>query len=112
MSLHSDFSQFCALLLYFYIFRYGWISEPLANGEPHKVYDNMRYEDLIPLETDGMEPCGDLSRHRIVVGHNVSFDRAKIKEQYWLDRTGEYEAWSAAVATTPQFTPFDLLTRL
>ncbi|XP_022834813.1 DNA polymerase subunit gamma-1, mitochondrial [Spodoptera litura] len=67
---------------------YGWISEPLANDDPHKVFDNINYDDLIPLETDGRKPVGDLNRYRIVVGHNVSFDRAKIKEQYWLDRTG------------------------
>lgn len=67
---------------------YGWISPPLANGDHHRVFDNINYDDLIPLETDGNKPFGDLSRSRIVVGHNVSFDRAKIKEQYWLDRTG------------------------
>ncbi|KAH9638836.1 hypothetical protein HF086_012789 [Spodoptera exigua] len=31
---------------------YGWISEPLANDDPHKVFDNINYDDLIPLETD------------------------------------------------------------
>ncbi|XP_049878620.1 DNA polymerase subunit gamma-1, mitochondrial [Pectinophora gossypiella] len=67
---------------------YGWVSEPLAYGEPHKQYDNVNYKDLIPFETDGLEPCGDLTRPRVVVGHNVSFDRAKIKEQYWLNKTG------------------------
>ncbi|CAB3241455.1 unnamed protein product [Arctia plantaginis] len=67
---------------------YGWISEPLANNLPHEVFETLPYEDLIPLETEGLEPCGDLSRPRVVVGHNVSFDRAKIKEQYWLERTG------------------------
>ncbi|XP_026724762.1 DNA polymerase subunit gamma-1, mitochondrial [Trichoplusia ni] len=67
---------------------YGWVSEPVAKGAPHEVYENINYDDLIPLETDGRKPCGDLSRHRVVVGHNVSFDRAKIKEQYWLNRTG------------------------
>lgn len=67
---------------------YSWISEPLARGDPHRVYETMEYEDLIPLETDGFKPVGDISRPRIIVGHNVSFDRAKIKEQYWLDRTG------------------------
>ncbi|XP_052749870.1 DNA polymerase subunit gamma-1, mitochondrial isoform X2 [Galleria mellonella] len=67
---------------------YSWVSEPVANGEPHQQYENVNYEDLIPLETDGMQPCGDLNRPRIIVGHNVSFDRAKIKEQYWLNKTG------------------------
>ncbi|XP_039747970.1 DNA polymerase subunit gamma-1, mitochondrial [Pararge aegeria] len=67
---------------------YGWVSEPLACGEEHQKCDNVRYEDLIPFETDGTEHCGDLCRPRIVVGHNVSYDRAKIKEQYWLNKTG------------------------
>ncbi|XP_041969619.1 DNA polymerase subunit gamma-1, mitochondrial isoform X2 [Aricia agestis] len=67
---------------------YGWVSEPLANGRPHEVFDSVRYEDLIPMETDGAKPCGDLNRPRIIIGHNVSYDRAKIKEQYWLDKTG------------------------
>ncbi|CAH0746407.1 unnamed protein product [Diatraea saccharalis] len=67
---------------------YSWISEPLANGDNHKYYDSVNYNDLIPLETDGMSPCGNLDRPRIIVGHNVSYDRSKIKEQYWLDKTG------------------------
>lgn len=25
---------------------------------------------------------------KIIVGHNVSFDRIRVKEQYWLNRTG------------------------
>lgn len=79
--MHKSFCTFC---------RYGWISEPLANGEPHTHFDNVNYDDLIPLETDGMKPCGNLQRPRIVIGHNVSYDRAKIKEQYWLQRTGMY----------------------
>ncbi|RVE46330.1 hypothetical protein evm_009049 [Chilo suppressalis] len=67
---------------------YGWVSEPLANGDKHKQYDSVNYNDLIPLETDDMSPCGNLDRPRIIVGHNVSYDRAKIKEQYWLQKTG------------------------
>ncbi|XP_045778777.1 DNA polymerase subunit gamma-1, mitochondrial [Maniola jurtina] len=71
---------------------YGWVSEPLANEEQHQKFDNVRYEDLIPLETDGSEQflseMPQLSRPRVVVGHNVAYDRAKIKEQYWLNKTG------------------------
>lgn len=51
------------------------------------MYDHLDYHELIPLETDGEVP-GDTSTPRLVVGHNVSFDRAKIKEQYWLEQTG------------------------
>ncbi|KAG6456278.1 hypothetical protein O3G_MSEX009640 [Manduca sexta] len=67
---------------------YSWVSEPVAKGEQHQYYEDLNYDYLIPLETDGMTPCGDLDRYRIVLGHNVSYDRAKIKEQYWLNRTG------------------------
>ncbi|XP_069362171.1 DNA polymerase subunit gamma-1, mitochondrial [Maniola hyperantus] len=70
---------------------YGWVSEPLASSEGHQQYDSVRYEDLIPLETDGseqFEPEPRLSRPRVVVGHNVAYDRAKIREQYWLNKTG------------------------
>ncbi|XP_038218981.1 DNA polymerase subunit gamma-1, mitochondrial [Zerene cesonia] len=67
---------------------YSWVSEPVASGKAHETFSEVNYEDLIPLETDGHKPCGDLNRPRIVVGHNVSYDRAKIKEQYWLERTG------------------------
>ncbi|CAH2088262.1 unnamed protein product [Euphydryas editha] len=67
---------------------YGWVSKPLADGDQHRQYDTVEYDDLIPLETDGFELDHDLDRPRIVIGHNVSYDRSKIKEQYWLNRTG------------------------
>nr|XP_026498302.1 DNA polymerase subunit gamma-1, mitochondrial [Vanessa tameamea] len=67
---------------------YGWVSKPLANDDEHKQFDTVEYDDLIPLETDGLESDSDLDRPRIVIGHNVSYDRSKIKEQYWLNRTG------------------------
>ncbi|CAG9129758.1 unnamed protein product [Plutella xylostella] len=68
---------------------YGWVSDPVANNSPHEEFDDVRYQDLIPLETDGSdEPVGDINRPRIVVGHNVAYDRAKVKEQYWLEKTG------------------------
>ena len=42
--------------------------------------------DLIPLETslNSVRPHGGQWKERLVVGHNVSFDRAYIKEQYLL----------------------------
>ncbi|KAI5632047.1 DNA polymerase subunit gamma-1 [Phthorimaea operculella] len=61
---------------------YGWISQPVANGDPHQQFDEVTYESLIPMETD------DQTSARVIVGHNVSYDRAKIKEQYWLQKTG------------------------
>lgn len=29
-----------------------------------------------------------MRKPKIIIGHNVSYDRARIKEQYWLNRTG------------------------
>lgn len=67
------------------------MSDPVANNSPHEEFDDVRYQDLIPLETDGSdEPVGDINRPRIVVGHNVAYDRAKVKEQYWLEKTGKF----------------------
>jgi DNA polymerase III epsilon subunit-like protein len=40
----------------------------------------MNPNDLIPLEIPGSEP-----RERIVIGHNVSFDRSFVREQYYID---------------------------
>ncbi|KAL4706437.1 hypothetical protein ACJJTC_010920 [Scirpophaga incertulas] len=67
---------------------YGWINEPLANGDQHKYYESIHYNDLIPLESVCNKPSENLDRPRIIIGHNVSYDRAKIKEQYWLNKTG------------------------
>lgn len=47
---------------------------------------------LIPLESSlsdtGYDLTPQLKAQKIVVGHNVSFDRARVKEQYWLESTG------------------------
>ncbi|EJD41104.1 hypothetical protein AURDEDRAFT_169883 [Auricularia subglabra TFB-10046 SS5] len=51
---------------------YSWLS-PWLLGETEET------EHLIPL--------GDPSVPRIVVGHNVSYDRARIREEYNLERT-------------------------
>ncbi|RVD88516.1 uncharacterized protein DFL_002698 [Arthrobotrys flagrans] len=54
---------------------YSWVS-PWVLGEST---DNRQ---LIPL--------GDPSTKRIVVGHNVSYDRARIAEEYSLEQTGTF----------------------
>lgn len=48
---------------------YGWVS-PVLTGESES------YEHLIPLNT--------LQKERVIVGHNVSYDRARVKEEYEL----------------------------
>lgn len=47
---------------------------------------------MIPLESTkddiGFNLSQRLKKPRLVIGHNVSFDRARIKEQYWIENTG------------------------
>ena len=70
---------------------YSWTSQRLHSSEDYMC--NMErdtvMDDLIPLEISGgegvnLESNEDLLRHRIIVGHNVSYDRARIKEQYFI----------------------------
>lgn len=63
---------------------YAWVSPSLVSC---KSRNNRSYQlsDLIPLED---EHSADRSLRRIVVGHNVSYDRARIKEQYKLQESG------------------------
>lgn len=61
---------------------YGWVSSTLeSSGTPVPV---QRYTTdlMIPLEGKGSD------RARIVIGHNVSYDRARVKEQYLLKNSG------------------------
>lgn len=48
---------------------YGWVS-PILTGESDS------FEHLIPLDTTGKE--------RVIIGHNVGYDRARIAEEYSL----------------------------
>lgn len=61
---------------------YSWVSPSLISCESrhNRPY---RQADLIPLEG---EQSG--SKPRIVVGHNVSYDRARVREQYRLQDSG------------------------
>ena len=67
---------------------YSWVSERLVADEDYDIGVQGRASpnDLIPLETEAghEEPCGGEWRERVVVGHSVSYDRARIKEQYLL----------------------------
>ncbi|KAL1509827.1 hypothetical protein ABEB36_004506 [Hypothenemus hampei] len=72
---------------------YSWISPMLINGTSAPNTNNQYHvESLVPLESTSNETGLNLSQHhlnpKIVVGHNVSFDRARIKEQYWLNKSG------------------------
>lgn len=51
----------------------------LQDGNPIRIYHT---DEMIPMEADdSVEP-------KIIVGHNVSFDRARIRNQYNLTQTG------------------------
>lgn len=46
---------------------------------------------MIPLESTsddtGFNLSGKFKEPKIIIGHNVSYDRARIKEQYWIENT-------------------------
>lgn len=68
-----------------YFSRYSWCSKRLIE-ERYSWSNHLTLADLIPLETpfNSARPPGGKWKERLIVGHNVSFDRAHIKEQYLL----------------------------
>ncbi|KOX70898.1 DNA polymerase subunit gamma-1, mitochondrial [Melipona quadrifasciata] len=72
---------------------YGWVSKSLINGLSRN-FEGRRFttDELIPMESTATENGEKLTsfhkKPKIIVGHNVSYDRSKIKEQYWLKHTG------------------------
>ncbi|XP_024083645.1 DNA polymerase subunit gamma-1, mitochondrial [Cimex lectularius] len=68
---------------------YSWVSKDLENCS-NTVKHSFTPDNLIPLErkiSKETDPA-EFFKPRIVVGHNVSYDRARVKEQYWLEQTG------------------------
>ena len=68
---------------------YSWVSKRLVSNKEDFYGDVQRrtvLDDLIPLETreGSMEPILGSWLQRLVVGHNVSYDRSKVKEQYLI----------------------------
>ncbi|KAK5644173.1 hypothetical protein RI129_008018 [Pyrocoelia pectoralis] len=62
---------------------YGWVSESLIDRSHKPVTTHEYYEkDLISLYKEG---CTD--QPKVVVGHNVAYDRSRIREQYRLKNT-------------------------
>ncbi|PSN43497.1 DNA polymerase subunit gamma-1 [Blattella germanica] len=69
---------------------YSWVSNTVFNGSGGALGRYYSMRDLIPLES-GLSQRGighKINKPKLVVGHNVSYDRARIKEQYWLEGTG------------------------
>lgn len=75
----------CYMCLYFSPARYSWCSKRLIE-ERYSWSNQLTLADLIPLETpiNSARPPGGKWKEKLIVGHNVSFDRAYIKEQYLL----------------------------
>lgn len=65
--------------------RYSWCSKRLIE-ERYTWSKELTLADLIPLETpiNSARPPGGQWKETLIVGHNVSFDRSYIKEQYLL----------------------------
>ncbi|RNA01849.1 DNA polymerase subunit gamma-1 [Brachionus plicatilis] len=63
---------------------YSWCSERLIKND-FKYVKNLQLSDLIPLESE--EKYERKKRKRIVIGHNVGFDRSFIKQQYYLEKS-------------------------
>ncbi|CEF68361.1 DNA polymerase subunit gamma-1 [Strongyloides ratti] len=64
---------------------YSWCSERLIKDTPVPVYSKI--DHLIPLE--GLDKD---SREKIIIGHNVSFDRSRVREQYY-DNASKIAFW-------------------
>lgn len=66
-------------------FRYSWCSKRLIE-ERYTWSKELTLADLIQLETpvNSARPPGGQWKEMLIVGHNVSFDRSYIKEQYLL----------------------------
>ncbi|CAH0386619.1 unnamed protein product [Bemisia tabaci] len=70
---------------------YSWCSTQLIKCSSN-LSQGYSTDVLIPLESAPKMKVYELnealSRPKIVVGHNVNYDRARVKEQYWLKKTG------------------------
>ncbi|XP_071446151.1 DNA polymerase subunit gamma-1, mitochondrial [Hetaerina americana] len=67
-----------------------WLSEDGGNGDPgpHRMGKPITLEELIPLESGPAESFQKLLKKvRIVVAHHASYDRARVREQYWPQGT-------------------------
>ncbi|KAL1459384.1 hypothetical protein WDU94_011370 [Cyamophila willieti] len=71
---------------------YTWISPDLIEKKARVGTKKYTADKLIPFEsnnrTSGSRARPEFNKEKVVIGHNVSYDRARIKEQYWLTRTG------------------------
>ncbi|XP_038670782.1 DNA polymerase subunit gamma-1 [Scyliorhinus canicula] len=68
---------------------YSWCSKRLIEKR-YTWSSQLTLADLIPLETaaNSTRPQKSEWPERLVIGHNVSYDRARVKEQYLMKGTG------------------------
>ena len=64
-------------------FRYSWCSENLTSDKFHWS-EGLHVSDLIPLEKKTGMTSTRPGNKRIVIGHNIGFDRSFVKEQYFI----------------------------
>lgn len=57
----------------------------------------MHLQDLIPLEARMSSSRVEQNRSRLVIGHNVAFDRSFVKEQYYLEVSAVFLVFKSAV---------------
>ncbi|CAG8466455.1 1009_t:CDS:2 [Ambispora gerdemannii] len=74
---------------------YGWVSPQLTEYADNKKKESIKKlsnpdDSVNSIRKGRLIPIGKLQKNRIVVGHNVGFDRARIKEEYHLDPTNTY----------------------
>lgn len=72
---------------------YSWCSPSLVDSEYSMIHQHLTTDFLIPLESSQEQNPSDFEKNnlnpRLIIGHNISYDRARIKEQYWLQNTGK-----------------------
>ena len=68
-----------------FIYRYSWCSKRLIEDDSQNDKTSPALNDFIPLETDSGQRFDKVQwLPRLVIGHNVGFDRSFIKEQYYI----------------------------
>ena len=61
---------------------YCWISQILFDGTMLRPTKECHFNDLIPIENEYVKDTP-----RLIIGHNVGYDRARIREQYIIERS-------------------------
>ena len=67
---------------------YSWSSLRLTADLSVDLEHHPALDELIPIEP--LNSDGEKQHQRLVVGHNVSYDRARIREQYSIKVRGHY----------------------